>query len=145
MENKFHYIARALIIQRESVLLVRSKGADNTFLPGGHIEFGEPAHSTLQREIFEEIGYELQVGSFIGALEHLWPQESKENHEINLVFSAALEGVSLDENPQSKEPHLEYCWVVRSEIYLHNLQPYPLNDLIDQWSYTKGYWGSTFM
>ena len=34
---KFHYLARGIILENEKVLLAHQKGAENTFLPGGHI------------------------------------------------------------------------------------------------------------
>lgn len=36
-----HLIARAVILEDGKVLLARCKGADNTFLPGGHVFSGE--------------------------------------------------------------------------------------------------------
>jgi hypothetical protein len=35
---KFHYLKPALIISGDYILLAREIGADNTFLPGGHVE-----------------------------------------------------------------------------------------------------------
>lgn len=40
----------------KKVLLAQAIGEKNTFLPGGHIEFGESAKDALVREIEEELG-----------------------------------------------------------------------------------------
>jgi ADP-ribose pyrophosphatase YjhB (NUDIX family) len=43
----FHYVARGIVFVNGKVLLAHQKGADNPFLPGGHIEFGERAELAL--------------------------------------------------------------------------------------------------
>ncbi|WP_206483871.1 NUDIX domain-containing protein [Thalassotalea sp. G2M2-11] len=128
--STFHNIARALIINNNHVLLVRAKGAKNTFLPGGHIEFGETVQETIAREINEEIGYDCKVGDFVGAIEHMWPEDVKDNHEINLVFLVDVLGLDSSVEPESKESHLDLFWVKLSEIKNYNLQPSPLNDWV---------------
>jgi len=62
--RKFHLIARAVILNGDSVLLARQKGMSNTFLPGGHINIGESAVTALKREIYEELGLELDVEGY---------------------------------------------------------------------------------
>jgi 8-oxo-dGTP diphosphatase len=43
MAPNFHHLARGIIIDGDKVLLARAVGHKNTFLPGGHVEFGESA------------------------------------------------------------------------------------------------------
>ena len=49
-------IARGVCIQNGKVLLCRAKGGATTYLPGGHIEFGETGRVALVREMKEETG-----------------------------------------------------------------------------------------
>ena len=58
----FHYVARGVITSGDSILLVRAIGDTMTFLPGGHIEFAEPAKAALQRELMEEASIDGVVG-----------------------------------------------------------------------------------
>ena len=81
MSEHIEHIARALIRMGDDVLLARTKGADNTFLPGGHIEFGESAEGALIRELQEELGLIAVVQNFRGAVEHTF--EQKENRNVN--------------------------------------------------------------
>ena len=137
--STFHYLARAVVIRGDSILLVRAKGASNTFLPGGHIEFAETAHRALKRELLEETGCEIDVGEFLGAVEHLWPDSSRENHESNLVFCVKINGCPEGGDPISMEEHLDLFWAKLSELEKYNLQPKPLIQLINR----RCTWGST--
>ena len=141
--GQFHYIARVIIREGNQILLVRAIGADNTFLPGGHVEFGETAVHALQREASEEIGYVLEVSEFLGAVEHVWPADTLSNHEINLVFSGKLPALDPGACPISKEPHLELFWAPVNLIDEYNLQPTPLVNLIKQENPLRTFWGST--
>lgn len=141
--QQFHYIARVLILADNRVLLAKSIGADNTFLPGGHVEFGEPAKDALIREVHEEIGFDLEVGEFLGAIEHMWPAHAKSNHEINLVFRGAIKDLTPDEGPVSRESHLRLFWVKVEALAQYNLQPVPLVKLIQEAGDMAGFWGST--
>ena len=49
-------IARGVAVRDGKVLLCRAKGGQSTYLPRGHIEFGEPGREALVREVKEELG-----------------------------------------------------------------------------------------
>ncbi len=141
--KEFHYITRALVIDGDSVLLVKAKGAGNTFLPGGHVEVGESAHEALKREIAEEIGLSSVVGDFCGAVEHEWPEDTKEHHEICLVFKVQIPELDQSIAPISQEAHLDLFWAKISELNELNLQPSPFRKLIESSAKEVGFWGST--
>ena len=65
MEQPFHHLARGIFLRDGKVLLARAMGHKNTFLPGGHIEFGESSKDALKREVLEELGIACEVGQFI--------------------------------------------------------------------------------
>jgi 8-oxo-dGTP diphosphatase len=48
----------AIIIQGKKILLVKDKRSDFYEMPGGKVEEGETQLTTLNREIYEEIGIE---------------------------------------------------------------------------------------
>ena len=52
--NQIEFIARALILHDSHALMCRSIAGDYLYLPGGHIDFAEPASEALKRELFEE-------------------------------------------------------------------------------------------
>lgn len=139
----FHYLARAIIVQNDSVLLVREKGATEYFLPGGHIEFNEPAKVALLRELKEETSLDIQVGRFYGSIENHWLHKGEQQQEINLVFEANFcEGFQSVVN--SCEPHLEFLWLEVSQLASVTLHPASVSELIHNRDSITSFWGSGY-
>lgn len=139
VNSNFHFIARGIIRDGDHVLLCKQKDGDYTFLLGGHIDLGEGAKFALAREIKEEIGADVTVGNFRGAIENAWDDHC----EISLVFEV-LHNLSIDETPQPAsiaEEHLAFLWVKTDELSEHNLLPTTLIE----WLQDDGHahWGST--
>jgi len=128
--DHIHVLVRGIILSQGHILLARSNGASNTFLPGGHVELREGLKDALAREIAEELGLVVQVGRYLGVVEHTWGAGQAIQHEINHVFSAALPGVSAAQPILSLERHLEFFWVPIADVAGHALQPSPLIGLI---------------
>lgn len=130
-------LARAAVIVERRALLVRSKGAANTFLPGGHVEHGEPITSALRREIDEELGVLCMVGGALGIVEHMWRDEANgARFEVNHVFRASLPSTGVastgvaSAEVASREPALEVLWCDLDALDEHNLQPVPMRVLL---------------
>ena len=83
-------IARGVCVRDGKLLLCRAKGGASTYLPGGHIEFGETGRQALVREVKEELGVESSTGAFLGAVENTFLQRGKPHAEINLVYELKL-------------------------------------------------------
>ena len=130
-------IARAVVIRDLRLLVAHKVGAENTFLPGGHIETGEFAADALKRELGEELGVEAEVGEFIAVLEYAfcYPPESEEMiQEIDLVFETEISGgVPAELGLASKEKELEFLWVPIEDLEGHTLLPEPLPPIIRTW------------
>jgi 8-oxo-dGTP diphosphatase len=142
---KFHFLARGIVFLNGKVLLAHMKGADNTFLPGGHIELGERAETALLREIREEIGKDAVVRRFVGAVECAYPDAGQEHHEINLLFELQVPGLDPNHAPESHESHLEFLWSLPEELTDHYLLPAPMIDCLAAWEHGyRGDWGSDF-
>ena len=140
----FHYLVRGILIVDGMILVAHQLGAENTFLPGGHIMTGERAEQALRREIEEEIGICPSVKRFFGAVEHVWPEDTAGNHELNLLFEIEVEGLKSCEPPLSREAHLEFLWVPTSKLVEANLLPSTLISLIDRdISWPDAYWASS--
>lgn len=126
-------IARGVVVRDGKVLLAHTKGAANTFLPGGHIEPGEPAREALRREMKEELGLDARIGAFLGAVEHAFGAGKRRAHELNLVFAVELPGLKGNGDPASQEDHVEFLWAPLAELRKRRLEPSPLCDLLPVW------------
>ena len=144
-EKPFHHISRGIIVRENKVLVAHAIGYNNTFLPGGHVEFGESAKDALAREIDEELGVNCVVGNFLGLVEHKWKNKGIVNYEINQVFEIQCDELNINQNPKSMESHIEFFWCDANDLESENLQPHPLKDMIK--SYLGGskdvWWEST--
>ena len=117
-------IARGVCVRDGKLLLCRAKGGSSTYLPGGHIEFGETGREALKREVREELGREAEVGAFLGAAENSFLQHGKPHAEINLVYEMALEGeMQAETAPAALEDWIEFGWYPLDGLDAANLLP----------------------
>ena len=122
-------IARALIHRDGKILLAHQIGEPNTFLPGGHVDYGEYTDIALRRELKEELGVDAEIGEFMGIQEYQFMEENeREHHEINFIYRA-----QTSEPIQSKESHLEFLWCPVEELTEKTLLPEALPDLIKEY------------
>lgn len=117
-------IARGACAAGGKVLLCKAKGAKTTYLPGGHIEFGETGAEALAREMNEEAGVEVDVGALIGVVENSFLQHGERHCEINLVYEMKIRGASAAVPPvTSREEWIEFEWRDIDDLASANLLP----------------------
>lgn len=114
-------IARGVCTVGGRLLLCRAKGGKSTYLPGGHIEFGETGREALEREMKEETGLETRAGAFLGVVENKFMQHGRPHAEINLVYELKLADESAEVS--AKEDWIEFEWCAPGDIDAANILP----------------------
>jgi len=123
-------IARGVCVRDGKLLLCRGKGASSTYLPGGHIEFGEKGREALVREVKEELGCDSTTGAFLGVVENSFVQHGKPHAEINLVYELKLADDAAAD-PKSCEDWIGFEWCPLGELDRANLLPADFRSLKD--------------
>ncbi|MDR7481452.1 MAG: NUDIX domain-containing protein [Armatimonadota bacterium] len=137
-------IVRAVIATGDRILVARKPGAAHTFLPGGHVEPGEPAAAAVLRELREELGMTGRVERFLGAVEHGWRTADGAAHELNLLFLVTAPGLGLATPPVPREPHLQFFWHPLDRLNDARLEPWILRTVLPGWLASDGPgWAST--
>jgi len=126
-------IARGVCCRAGKILLCQTRGAANTYLPGGHVEFMETARAGLEREITEELGLASTAGRFLGAVEHSFTQKGNLHCEWNAVFELVIPGISPDSTPAAVEDHITFFWQDLEALKAAGLEPSVLCERLPQW------------
>ena len=137
-KNNIHVVARAVILDQAYILLCKTLDlpVNFYFLPGGHIEHGEPAQAALVRELREEIGAQISIKRFLGCLEYSFEighSNICHNHEYNFIFEAESEKLKVNNNILQLEPHIQLVWIPFSDINTIDFRAEPLKKLMPEW------------
>ncbi len=132
--SSIHVLARALIIQGDSVLICKRNNL--YFLPGGHVENGESVIQALEREFIEELGgFQHSTPIHIGVCEHQFDfKNGAIQHEINHVF---VTEVAANVVFESRESFLSFEKIKISDLSTIELLPAQLKPALVKWSADK--------
>ena len=123
MEKHIETIARGVCIIDGKVLLCLPKDRSYSYLPGGHIEFGETGREALVREMKEETGLDATAGELLGVVESSFVQKGERHCEINLIYEMSLESLESLGGLESMEDWICFDWVSCDKIDSANLLP----------------------
>jgi 8-oxo-dGTP diphosphatase len=144
--DNIEVIARGVCVKDDKVLLCHTKGAHNTYLPGGHVDLGEYSRDALKREIVEELGCDSQVQAFLGVIENNFVQNGEARSEINLVFELDIPDLDPALPAESKEDYIEFVWQDMKDLQSAAIEPAVLCKLLPDWLDQGGVdrWASAF-
>jgi len=124
----FNYRAAAIIEHRQKILLVTVPNIDFWFMPGGRVQSGESTVAALLREMREELGLRVSVGSLRWVIENFFTMKGSNLHELGFYFSVTLpprpDDVLLDSFYRPvEEEELYFQWFSLVEIQSLDLRP----------------------
>ena len=122
-EKHIETIARGVCVRNGKVLLCYPKDRSYSYLPGGHIEFGETGREALVREMKEETGLDATAGDLLGVVESSFVQKGEKHCEINLIYAMEVKGEGEQRNVSSCEDWICFDWVDCDKIDSVNLLP----------------------
>ena len=113
---------KALIIKDDSILLVRDPRAEREIweLPGGRLNINENPKDGLAREIFEELGVEVDVHEVVHLEQFLQGSEGK--NALMISYRVSFKDLKVNLKPDNKEI-AEIRFVPFSEVLKLNLFP----------------------
>lgn len=127
--QRFQVRAAAIILHEDFVLLHRAPSDDHWALPGGRVEVGESASTTIVRELMEELGENVECGPLLHVVENFYELAGARNHEIGFYFQVCLAEPSIfldtSRTYRGVEPELslEFRWFPLQELVSVNLRP----------------------
>lgn len=88
--------AYAVIVNDDQMLMTWYNGATPQWtLPGGGVEFEESIEDAVVREVFEETGFEVQVGAPLTTWSFTGYEDPRPYKSVRIVFSATIAGGTL--------------------------------------------------
>lgn len=98
---------------------------------------GENSADTAKREIFEELGKEVEIEEFISVIENFFTMKGKRYHEIMFIYKVDFvheEDKLIDYtlyNIEGKD-YLKYMWLDLDKIDEYNILPKVTKDMIKE-------------
>lgn len=135
---RFQVRAAAVFEHDGYILLHKFENDEFWALPGGRVESGEDAKSTILREMKEELNESIECTELLYAVENFFNYASKQNHEIGLYFQAhfhpdsALLNKSHSHIGIEAEKRLEFRWFPKESLPTLEIYPYFLRESLSQ-------------
>lgn len=140
----FAYRVAGIARKGSKVLIHKSSLGHNWALPGGACEFGQSSIETLERELNEELGAKIKVGSLQFIVENFFEWEEKNAHELGLYYEYTFIEDSIHFYDQVEfeghEEHdvvngnhkLYFKWVELDVLASYDLKPSLLKKLLQE-------------
>jgi 8-oxo-dGTP diphosphatase len=112
----------ALIIKTNKGIIFEKHKDDYYFLVGGRIKAGESSEDALRREVFEELGIEINNFTLKSVIENFFVFDSRNVHEICFVYQT--------EDILEKDLGPEFHTFDNLEISNLNLKPEIMKEVI---------------
>jgi 8-oxo-dGTP diphosphatase len=121
-ESKLRTRIAGIIIRDGKLLLVKGKGYEHLWTPGGKIEEGETDEKCLKRELKEEIGVELVEAKFFKE----YPGVSFYNPKMELTQRIYITKVKGEIKPDMEIE--DFVWLSKEDFYNKKYLQLPIHE-----------------
>ena len=131
---KLNVRAAVIIIHNNKILLHRNLNSTHYALLGGRVEIGEDSEKTVKREVFEELGKEIEITGYISTIENFFEMEGSKYHEIMFIYKGEFkseEDKNIEytlKNIEGKD-YLQYEWLELNKIAQYPLLPKAVQEM----------------
>lgn len=118
---KTQIITTSALVAKDGKILIAKRAETKSFrpggweLPGGSVEFGEPAQEAVKRELKEELSIDIEVGEPAFCFSYV-PEPKL--HAIEVDFFATMVNPN-QEIRLNKKDHSDFKWITEEEIETH--------------------------
>lgn len=123
----FNYRVAAVMVVNNHILVHRQADDDHWALPGGRVTVMEDSHTSIVREVKEELGIDVKVDRLLWFTENFFDYKHRDFHEIGLYYHVSpLEGsfnFQADAFFGEEGERLVYQWVPISQLEQIELYP----------------------
>ena len=125
----------AVLIHEDRILLERTIGKNEYYLPGGHVQPLEKTDETLIRELREELHSEMEITGFAGVGELFFPWDGRTIQQLCFYYRVrfrtekAAPGIPAEgrfdgfDPAETRHYHLEYVWVPLEQLDRIRIRP----------------------
>ena len=134
---KLNVRSGGVIIHNNKLLVHVNTNSDHCALIGGRVEIGENSEDTIKREIYEELGKNIEITDYIATIENFFEMDGSKYHEILFLYELEFENEEDKKieytlsNVEGKD-YLKYEWIELDKLNSYNLVPKVVKDIILQ-------------
>lgn len=132
-EGTLNCRAATIIIHDGKILFHKNVKESHYALIGGRVQINESSDDTIKREIFEEIGKEIELTGYICTVENFFKHKGKTFHEIMFVHKAEFTNdedkkiIETIKNVEEEEikagKHIQYEWIDIEDLDKYDIRP----------------------
>ncbi len=127
---RFKFRVAGIVEYKNQILLVKMNQNPFYCFPGGHVELLEETAKAVERELNEELYFDVEVGDLLYIHENFFNVENDKFHELCFYFKATPKDKDFKPYDKVHEEldkegwvHHEYKWFDKSELVNLGAQP----------------------